>query len=199
MADPHAAVADPHAVDAAGHGADAAAHGAEAGGAFPPFDAALFSSQLIWFALTFVGLYFVIARFVIPKVGGVQAKRAGAIESDLSEAAQKSAAADEARATMEKAVAKARRNDGVAERMIAAIPLLYCTYVQYVNSARSFSAASSTCVAARIAAFSLSDCYNAGCGESWLLRIDVSFFALATNEKRIGGFAERNELLKSAL
>lgn len=106
-ADPHASV-DPHAADAAAHGADAAAHGAEAGGAFPPFDAALFSSQLIWFFATFIALYFVVAKFVIPTVGGVLAKRAGAIASDLDEAAQKSAAAEEARASMEKAVAKAR-------------------------------------------------------------------------------------------
>lgn len=105
--DPHAADAAPGA-DAAAHGADAAAHGAVAGGAFPPFDATLFSSQLIWFALTFGLLYFVVSRFVIPRVGGVLAKRAGAIASDLEEAAQKSAAADEARAAMEKAVAKAR-------------------------------------------------------------------------------------------
>jgi F-type H+-transporting ATPase subunit b len=101
------ATIDPHAADAA-HGADAAAHGAEAGGAFPPFDAALFSSQLIWFVLTFALLYFVVSRFVIPTVGGVLTKRAGAIASDLDLAAQKSAAADEARAAMEKAVAKAR-------------------------------------------------------------------------------------------
>jgi len=106
-ADPHASV-DPHAADAALHGADAAAHGAEAGGAFPPFDPTLFSSQLIWFALTFGVLYWVVSRFVIPTVGGVLSKRAGAIASDLDQAAQKSAAADDARTAMEKAVAKAR-------------------------------------------------------------------------------------------
>lgn len=106
-ADPHASV-DPHAADAAAHGADAAAHGAEAGGAFPPFDATLFSSQLIWFFATFIALYFVVSRFVIPTVGGVLARRAGAIASDLDEAAQKSAPAEDARASMEKAVAKAR-------------------------------------------------------------------------------------------
>jgi F-type H+-transporting ATPase subunit b len=104
--DPHADAA--HGADAAAHGADAAAHGAEAGGAFPPFDASLFSSQLIWFFATFIALYFVVSRFVIPTVGGVLTKRAGAIAGDLDLAAQKSAAADEARASMEKAVAKAR-------------------------------------------------------------------------------------------
>lgn len=91
---------DPHAADAAAHGAD--------GGGFPPFEASLFPSQLFWFILTFIALYLVVSRFVIPTVGGVLAKRAGAIASDLDEAAQKSAAAEDARASMEKAVAKAR-------------------------------------------------------------------------------------------
>lgn len=104
-AEPHGSV-DPHAAaTAAAHGGE---HAAGGGGAFPPFDAALFSSQLIWFALTFGVLYLFVSRFVLPRVGGVLEKRAGAISGDLDQAAQKSAAAEAARATMEKAVAKAR-------------------------------------------------------------------------------------------
>jgi F-type H+-transporting ATPase subunit b len=99
------ATVDTHAADAA-HGAEAAGH--EAGGAFPPFDATTFASQLFWFVLTFAALYFVLSRFVLPQISGVLAKRAGTIQSDLDEAAQKSAAADKARVDMEKAVAKAR-------------------------------------------------------------------------------------------
>lgn len=87
---------------------EAAAHGGEAAGAFPPFDAALFPSQLIWFALTFGALYVVVSRFIVPKVAHVLAKRAGTIKGDLDAAAQKSAAADDARTAMEKAAAKAR-------------------------------------------------------------------------------------------
>ncbi|MEZ6023248.1 MAG: hypothetical protein R3C16_07535 [Hyphomonadaceae bacterium] len=108
-ATPHASELE-HAVDTA-HGADAAAaHGAEAahGGAFPPFDASTFGSQLIWFAITFGLLYFVVSRFVLPAVGGVLEKRAGTIKGDLDQAAQKSADAEDARVAMEKAVAKAR-------------------------------------------------------------------------------------------
>lgn len=106
------ATVDPHAVDAA-HGAADAAHGAaagghEAGGAFPPFDASLFASQLVWFVLTFGALYFLLSRVILPQIAGVLAKRAGTIRSDLDEAAQKSAAAEAARVDMEKAVAKAR-------------------------------------------------------------------------------------------
>jgi F-type H+-transporting ATPase subunit b len=98
---------DPHAAEAAHGAADAAAHGGEAGG-FPPFEASLFASQLFWFVITFGALYFVLSRFVLPRIGGVLEKRAGAIKGDLDRAAEKSAAAEHARANMEKAVAKAR-------------------------------------------------------------------------------------------
>ena len=105
-ATPHATTVE-HATEAA-HGADAAAaHGAE-GGAFPPFDATTFGTQLFWFVLTFAALYFVLSRVVLPQITAVLAKRAGTIKSDLDEAAQKSAAAEQARVDMEKAVAKAR-------------------------------------------------------------------------------------------
>jgi len=108
----HPATVDTHAADAA-HGAADAAHGAEAagheaGGAFPPFDATTFASQLFWFVLTFAALYFVLSRFVLPQISSVLAKRAGTIAGDLDQAAQKSAAAEDARAAMEKAKAKAR-------------------------------------------------------------------------------------------
>lgn len=100
---------DPHAVEAAHGATDAAAHGGEhASGGFPPFDALTFGTQLFWFAVTFGLLYLVVSRFVLPTVGGVLAKRAGTIAGDLDQAAQKSAAAEEARVSMERAVAKAR-------------------------------------------------------------------------------------------
>lgn len=108
MADP---AATPHASDAA-HGADAAhaaaAHGGEHAASFPPFDTSLFPSQLLWFAITFAALYYIVSKFIIPSVSGVQAKRAGVISSDLDTASQKSAAAEHAREAMEKASAKAR-------------------------------------------------------------------------------------------
>ncbi len=99
---------DPHAAQAAHGAADAAAHGGEAGGGFPPFEASLFASQLFWFAITFGALYFILSRFVLPKIGGVLEKRAGTIKGDLDTAAEKSAEAEHARANMERAVAKAR-------------------------------------------------------------------------------------------
>lgn len=98
------ATVDPHAAtDAAAHGGE---HAASAG--FPPFDPLTFGTQLFWFALTFIALYLVVSRFVLPRVGSVLERRAGAVRNDLDQAAQKSADAEEARAEMERAVAKAR-------------------------------------------------------------------------------------------
>lgn len=102
-------MADPAASSHASDAAYAAAHGGDhAAASFPPFDSSLFSSQLIWFAITFGALYYIVSRFILPTVSAVQAKRAGAISSDLESAAQKSAAAESAREAMEKASAKAR-------------------------------------------------------------------------------------------
>jgi len=92
---------DPEAVGAA----ETAAHG---GGVFPPLDVSTYGTQLFWFAVTFALLYFVVSRFVLPSVGGVLAKRATTISGDLDQAAQRSAAAEEARVQMERSVAKAR-------------------------------------------------------------------------------------------
>jgi len=95
--------------EAAHEAAGGAAHGGEGGAAaFPPFDPALFASQLVWFALSFIALYVIMSRFVLPKVGATLAARAGTIEGDLDQAAKKSADAEAARVSMEKEVAKAR-------------------------------------------------------------------------------------------
>ncbi|MBL8530733.1 MAG: hypothetical protein JNK94_03270 [Hyphomonadaceae bacterium] len=93
--------ADPHA-------AEGAAHGGEHAASFPPFDVSLFASQLIWFAITFAALYYIVSRYIIPSVATVQDKRASALKSDLETAAQKSAEAEAARSASEKATAAAR-------------------------------------------------------------------------------------------
>ncbi len=95
-------------IEGAGLAAEAAAHGSEHAATFPPFDPTLFSSQLVWFALCFGALYLILSRLVLPKVAAVLEDRAGAIKSDLDQAAQKSAAADAARINMERAIARAR-------------------------------------------------------------------------------------------
>lgn len=92
----------------AAHGAAEGAHGAEHGGGFPPFDPANFASQLVWFALTFGALYFILSRFVLPSVQAVLDKRAAALKSDLEAAARQTADAEAARQAMEKASNDAR-------------------------------------------------------------------------------------------
>jgi F-type H+-transporting ATPase subunit b len=95
------------AVDA--HGAAAAgAHGGEHAATFPPFDSSLFASQLIWFAITFGVLYYIVSRHILPGVERVLEKRAATLAADREGAAAKTALAEEARATTERAVAKAR-------------------------------------------------------------------------------------------
>lgn len=103
--------ADTHAVEAAAeHGADAAhaATGGEHAASFPPFDTSLFASQLIWFAITFGALYFIVSRFIVPTVSGVLEKRASQLAADRDAASHKTAEAEAAKAATEKASAKAR-------------------------------------------------------------------------------------------
>lgn len=101
-AETHEAIA---AADAA-HGAAAGGH--EAAGVFPPFDASTFASQLFWFVLSFGALYFILSRFVLPKVEAVLAYRAATLKADLDTAAAESAAAEAARAEAERAAQAAR-------------------------------------------------------------------------------------------
>ena len=69
------------AAEAAGeHGEHAAAGGAS----FPPFDPALFSSQLFWFAIAFGALFYVMKNIALPGVEETLSKRKNAIEADLS-------------------------------------------------------------------------------------------------------------------
>ncbi|MGE0828302.1 MAG: F0F1 ATP synthase subunit B' [Hyphomonadaceae bacterium] len=113
-AEPLSATAEAtHSADAAAHGAEAAAHGAAHGaehgsGVFPPFDATTFSSQLVWFAITFGVLYYVLSRFVLPKVGAVIERRESTVKADLDLAAQESEAAETARQEAERTSANAR-------------------------------------------------------------------------------------------
>jgi F-type H+-transporting ATPase subunit b len=102
------AVEAAHAPEAAAHGADAAAHGAEGAGGFPPFDPLTFGTQLFWFALTFGALYLIVSRVLLPGVARVLEARAGQIGRDRESAAIKTTEAEEARASMERATAKAK-------------------------------------------------------------------------------------------
>jgi len=56
-------------------------------GEFPPFNAATYPGQLIWLALTFGFLYYMMARVIVPRLSGLIENRRVRIASDLDEAA----------------------------------------------------------------------------------------------------------------
>lgn len=77
---------------------------------FPPFDKSTFASQLLWLAITFVALYFLLARVAIPRIAGILADRSGRIANDIATAERAKADSEAALAAYEKALAAARTN-----------------------------------------------------------------------------------------
>ena len=75
---------------------------------FPPFNPEYFASQAIWFAIFFVALYLIIAKFAIPQIGGTMAARAKRVADDLAEANRLKEQSDAALAAYEKSLADAR-------------------------------------------------------------------------------------------
>jgi F-type H+-transporting ATPase subunit b len=83
---------------------------------FPPFDSSTFASQLLWLAITFVALYFLLARVAIPRIGGILSDRAGRIARDLETAESAKEQSEAALTAYEKALATARNNaNAIAE------------------------------------------------------------------------------------
>lgn len=97
--------------------ADAAAGHAEAGHTvFPPFDSSTFASQLFWLAITFVLLYWLMAKVAIPRISGILTARSARIAADLETAEKAKAASEAAVAGYEKSLAAARANaNAIAE------------------------------------------------------------------------------------
>lgn len=78
--------------------------------AFPPFDSSTFASQLVWVALSFAVLYFLMSRIALPRVAKVLDERHAKISGDLAEAQKNRAESEEAVSAYEKALADARGN-----------------------------------------------------------------------------------------
>ena len=76
-----------------------------------------FSPQLIWLAISFVALYFLMSRLALPAIGGVIEARAAKIRGDLDRAAALKAEAEAAMNAYEGALAEAR---GRAQEMTRA-------------------------------------------------------------------------------
>jgi F-type H+-transporting ATPase subunit b len=85
------------------------AHGGDhAEVAFPPFATETFGSQLLWLAITFGLLYFLLSRLVLPRLTGIIEGRREIIARDLDHAAAMKTRAEEAGTAYEKALSEAK-------------------------------------------------------------------------------------------
>lgn len=110
------------------HGAEAPAHDAAASptegthtevaheggheGGFPPFNSETFASQLLWLALTFGLLYWLVSTRIAPRIGSILEVRRDRIQADLAEAERARAETDAAVAAYEQALAEAKSKAG---------------------------------------------------------------------------------------
>jgi F-type H+-transporting ATPase subunit b len=78
----------------------------------PQLDTSTWPSQLIWLAITFGLLYFVVSRLIIPRTGAVIEKRKATIDGDLASAQQHKLDAESALKAYEASMAKARADAG---------------------------------------------------------------------------------------
>lgn len=88
----------------------AVAHPAAEHAVFPPFDSSTFASQLLWLAITFVALYYLMAKVAIPRISGILTERTGRIAADVDKAERAKVDSEAALAAYEKALAAARSN-----------------------------------------------------------------------------------------
>jgi F-type H+-transporting ATPase subunit b len=75
----------------------------------PQLDVNGWPPQLFWLAITFVTLYIVISRYVIPRTGGVIEARKSQVASDLAAAQKLKSDTDTAIAAYEASLAEARQ------------------------------------------------------------------------------------------
>lgn len=91
-----------HAVDAAHHAGEHASSG------LPQFDPSTYPSQLFWLAITFIVLYIVFSKSVLPALGSTIESRRDHIQSDLDTAKQMKDEAEKVHAAYEEALIEAR-------------------------------------------------------------------------------------------
>ncbi len=88
---------------------------------FPPFDATTFASQLLWFAITFAVLYYLMAKVALPRLGAIIEGRRDRIAADLDAAERLKGESEDAARNYEKALAQARaKASAIAEQARAA-------------------------------------------------------------------------------
>ena len=84
-----------------------ATHEGKSGG-LPQLNPADFAPQLIWLAITFVVLYFILARVALPRIGEVIEERRDRVQRDLDAAERFKKDTDAALAAYERALSEAR-------------------------------------------------------------------------------------------
>ncbi len=83
---------------------------------FPPFATETFGGQILWLTITFVVLYALLSRLVLPRLGGIIENRRETIAGDLDDAAAMKTRAEEAGIAYEKALSEAKaRAQGLAQ------------------------------------------------------------------------------------
>jgi F-type H+-transporting ATPase subunit b len=86
--------------------------GAEApgahGGSFPPFQSDTFVSQLLWFAITFGLLYYLMAKVALPRIASTLHERSARLAADMNEAQRLRAESEAAGEAYEQSLSAAR-------------------------------------------------------------------------------------------
>ena len=91
-------------------------------GAFPPFQAQHFPSQLLWLVVSFVLLYALMSRIALPRIASIFADRSKRIADDLAAAQGFKEQSEAAAAAYQKALAEARnRAQAIAAETATAI------------------------------------------------------------------------------
>lgn len=94
----------------------AAAAGAKGSGGLPQLNTEYFAPQLIWLALTFAALYFLMSRIALPRIGEVIEERRDRVQRDLDEAERLKGETEKALAAYEQALTDARgKAQGIAK------------------------------------------------------------------------------------
>ena len=104
-----------------------------ASGGLPQFDFATWSSQITWLIIIFGLLYFILAKFILPKLGETITERGDRIADDLDAASRMQREAEDAQKSYERALADAKAkahnvaestrqsvNDEIAKELAAA-------------------------------------------------------------------------------
>ncbi len=77
-------------------------------GGMPQLDPSAFMPQLIWLAITFIALYFIMTKLALPRIGGAIEQRRSKIADDLDAAQNLKHETEKAIAAYEAALADAR-------------------------------------------------------------------------------------------